>query len=133
MAGEGLIDVMRAAAAAEVARTAPMELLYGRVLSAAPMRIAVEGDERMVLDEAFLVLSALCKDGWTHAPKHVHGVPAHETDGGDGVARGETETAHDPVKLWRGLESGDRVRMLRANGGQVYYVLDREDGVLSDS
>lgn len=31
-----------------------------------------------------------------------------------------------PMQLWRGLQVGDRVIMLRAKAGNLYYVLQRE-------
>lgn len=31
----------------------------------------------------------------------------------------------ETVTLWRGLQTGDTVRLLRISGGQKYYVLDR--------
>jgi hypothetical protein len=31
---------------------------------------------------------------------------------------------------WRGLKVGDVVRILRLNNGQLFYVLERKDGIL---
>ena len=31
--------------------------------------------------------------------------------------------------LWRGLIVGDKVRLLRVNQGQMFYVLEREEGI----
>ena len=31
--------------------------------------------------------------------------------------------------LWRGLIVGDKVRVLRVNQGQMFYVLEREEGI----
>lgn len=32
--------------------------------------------------------------------------------------------------IWRGLIVGDKVRLLRLNNGQMYYIIEREEGVI---
>jgi hypothetical protein len=32
--------------------------------------------------------------------------------------------------LWRGLQVGDKVRIIRYNKGQSFYVMEREDGII---
>lgn len=32
--------------------------------------------------------------------------------------------------IWRGLIVGDKVRLLRVNNGQMYYIIEREEGVV---
>ena len=32
------------------------------------------------------------------------------------------------IILWRGLCVGDKVRLLRVNNGQMYYIIEREGG-----
>lgn len=34
------------------------------------------------------------------------------------------------VSWWEGLKAGDRVRMLRVNQGQLFYVMEKEGGLL---
>lgn len=58
--------------------------------------------ENRELTQSFLIVGALCK-----------------------------ETTNYGIKLWRGLEIGDKVLMLKVGRGQKYYVLQREEGVSS--
>lgn len=32
--------------------------------------------------------------------------------------------------IWRGLKKGDKVLLLRSSGGQFYYVMQRQEGIL---
>ena len=34
------------------------------------------------------------------------------------------------TRLWRGLIIGDKVRLLRVNNGQMFYIIEREGGVV---
>lgn len=58
--------------------------------------------EKRELTESFLIVGALCK-----------------------------ETTNYGIKLWRGLRVGDRVLMLKVGRGQRYYIIQREEGVIS--
>jgi hypothetical protein len=115
MAGEKLVALMQQAARGEQARSSPTDFVFGTVVSISPLIIQPEG--RQSLDEDFLVLSPLVKPFVTTALKHNH------TCEGCGS---ETDDQLISVTLWRGLSPGDRVRMLMCNGGQKFYVLDRE-------
>lgn len=106
--------LMQQAAAGQMARSSPTDFVYGSVVSVTPLIIQPEG--KQPLDEDFLVLSPLVKPFTTTLLRHSHKC----TDGS------ETDIQLDPVLVWRGLEKGDRVRMLQCNGGQKFYVLDRE-------
>jgi hypothetical protein len=76
------------------------DLLFGVVTSVVPLKIKI--DSRFEVDEKFLILSALVK---------------------------ETTSALPDILLWRGLRVGDKVRVLRVNKGQMFYVLEREEGI----
>ena len=59
---------------------------------------------------------------------HTHTIPAAVTEsGGDhGHTASSSETdALTSVTVWRGLQVGDKVQMLKCAGGQTYYVLER--------
>ena len=62
--------------------------------------LKIKIDNRFEVDEKFLILSALVK-----------------------------ETVLPDIFLWRGLIVGDKVRVLRVNQGQMFYVLEREEGI----
>lgn len=117
MPGEKLLAVMQHAARGEQSRSTPTDFVYGNVTSVTPLVIQPEG--KQPLDADFLILSALCKPFVTTLLRHQH----RESDGDD------TDIRLDPVLVWRGLQVGDRVRMLQCCGGQKFYVLDREDSL----
>ena len=59
---------------------------------------------------------------------HTHSIPASVTgsDGAHGHTASSSETdALTSVTVWRGLQVGDKVQMLKCAGGQTYYVLER--------
>jgi hypothetical protein len=70
-------------------------LYFGTVISTSPLKIKVNDLE---LTSQFIELSALCT---------------------------ETFAANGTTLLWRGLQENDVVKMLRLNGGQLYYVIER--------
>jgi hypothetical protein len=41
-----------------------------------------------------------------------------------------TYSAMPDILLWRGLIVGDKVRLLRVNSGQMFYIIEREEGVV---
>lgn len=93
------------------------DLMFGVVTSVNPLKIKV--DNRYELTSDFLILSALCKQTTIEIPAH------HHT-----LAGSDTTDALTSITLWRGLQIGDKVRMLRVNKGQTFYVIEREEGVV---
>ncbi|MNJ00018.1 hypothetical protein D3C73_1592480 [compost metagenome] len=75
-----------------------MAFSYGTVTVAAPLQIQV--DQRFILSGAALVLP-------------------------ESVMESKLEWDGREIVLRRGLEKGDRVLMVRMQGGQSYVVLDR--------
>lgn len=57
--------------------------------------------DKIELTETFLILGALCK----------------------------VTTVSPDILLWRGLQVGDEVYMIRFSEGQKYYVLQRKEGI----
>lgn len=78
-----------------------VDIVTGEVTSVNPLRVKVE---RRELTESFLIVGALCK---------------------------EARLASPDIVLWRGLQVGDRVLMFKMGKGQKYYIMQREDGVIS--
>ena len=114
------------------------DLLFGVVTSISPLKIKV--DNRFEVDEKFLILSALVKETTIKIPdreneKHAHVIPEHTTSAaGEGphthtIPQMNTYSALPDILLWRGLIVGDKVRLLRVNQGQLFYVLEREEGI----
>lgn len=99
MAGNKLLKIMQEAGKMSAGETT--DLLFGVVTSVSPLKIKI--DNRFEVDEKFLILSALVKE--------------------------TTISALPDIILWRGLRVGDKVRVLRVNQGQMFYVLEREEGI----
>lgn len=98
--------------------------LWGVVISMSPLTIKF--DNNMIITSDFLVLSALCKETVIEIPFRYQGQVKHKHQG----VHGMTSSELPEIMLWRGLQNGDKVRALKINGGQQYYVLEREDGVV---
>lgn len=136
MAGNKLVKIMQEAGKAPSGETT--DLLFGVVTSVSPLKIKI--DNRFEVDEKFLILSALVKETVIKIPereenKHLHVIPQHITSAaGEGphthtIPQMNTLSALPDILLWRGLIVGDKVRVLRVNQGQMFYVLEREGGI----
>ena len=136
MAGSKLVKIMQEAGKPPTGEVT--DLLFGVVTSVSPLKIKI--DNRFEVDEKFLILSALVKETVINIPereenKHLHVIPEHTTSpAGDGphthtIPQMNTYSASPSILLWRDLIVGDKVRVLRVNQGQMFYVLEREEGV----
>ncbi|MCE3203370.1 DUF2577 domain-containing protein [Paenibacillus sonchi] len=93
-----MLDIIKKASLGAVGSTNPVAFSYGTVTVAAPLQIQV--DQRFILSGAALVLP-------------------------ESVMESKLEWEGREIVLRRGLEKGDRVLMVRMQGGQSYVVLDR--------
>lgn len=116
MPGEELVEMIQGVARQAMGEVSPMQVLYGTVTSASPLKIQVK--DGLEVGASFLVLSALVRPFVTDVFTHRHTVDGKQTD----------EQLQE-VEVWRGLRSGDKVRLLCSSDKQVYYVLDREEGL----
>lgn len=123
--------------ASQTSENEKMDMITGTVTSISPLKIKTD---KIELTETFLVLGALCKSTTIKIPKsdantHKHKVPQHTTEpAGDGphthtINEFYTEVALPDILLWRGLQVGDEVYMIRFSEGQKYYVLQRKEGI----
>lgn len=137
--------------------TPPVMFITGEVIAINPLRIKI--NEQFTLEEDSLLLSALVKETWIDIPITT-GTEAGEDNGTDGVFMhrhhivADTEEANDggqgasnhkhhidiytkfalpKIRLWRGLKIGDVVRLLKVQGGQYYYVLEREEMITNET
>lgn len=94
-------------------------LLTGDVLSVSPLKIKV--DNRIEVTEEFIFLSFLCKR-FVIDKEHKHYVPPH-TEKPEPWDKTMQET--EEIELWRAIKAGDKVKMIRLHGGQMYYVIER--------
>lgn len=136
MAGNKLVKIMQDASKTPNGETT--DLLFGVVTSVAPLKIKI--DSRFEVDEKFLILSALVKETVIKIPKrddntHLHVIPQHSTQSAGEhphthvIPEMNTKSALPDILLWRGLIVGDKVRVLRVNQGQMFYVIEREEGI----
>ena len=137
MIGNKLVKIMQEAGKVPSGETT--DLLFGVVTSVSPLKIKI--DNRFEVDERFLILSALVKETIIKIPRreeneHTHVIPQHTTSlGGQQdphthtIPQMDTRSALPDILLWRGLRVGDKVRVLRVNQGQMFYVLEREEGI----
>ena len=114
----GLVDVMKRASMDAVATSQPCDLRFGTVASASPLSVRVSA--QMVLPASLLVV-----------PQHLtdYTVDA-EVEWETERDRGNQPHTHEIVgtqklKIKNGLKEGDKVALLRKQGGQTYYILDR--------
>lgn len=78
------------------------DVVFGTVVNASPLQVQISNT--MTLTSAFLT---------TGQAVSTYSVPM--------VIDGERKT----VKIENGLKSGDRVAMIRGDGGQTFYIFDR--------
>ncbi|MBP2116266.1 DUF2577 domain-containing protein [Paenibacillus silagei] len=93
-----MLDIIKQASLGAVSNTNPVALSYGTVVLAQPLQIQVE--QRLLLTGAALVVV-------------------------ESVMESKAVIEGREILLRRGLEAGDRVLLVRMQGGQSYIVLDR--------
>ncbi|MDT7015136.1 DUF2577 domain-containing protein [Levilactobacillus namurensis] len=102
MAGEQLLDMMEARGGSDSDYS---DIVFGTVVSEKPLKIQISN--QMVLTDAFLNLSKAVTD--------------HKVKVKDG---NDTKT----VTVLGALKKGDGVTMIRQDGGQQFYVLEKIGG-----
>lgn len=105
----------------------PSGVFFGTVLSSSPLKISVE--QKMTLTDKQLVLSSLVQD-FTVSMTVDH--KTEDKAGGSGDASFASHN-HDykgtkSFRVHLGLSAGEKVILLRVQGGQKYIVLDRVRG-----
>lgn len=112
-----LIEIIKKAAVDAVQASRPVNVVYGVVTSADPLKIQI--DQKITLDEPFLVLTRNVTDYQVEVSMdhmtEVSGVDPHQ----HAITGKKTVTMHNALKL------GDKVVMMMSQGGQSYVVLDK--------
>ena len=128
-----LVRLVKQAAVDAVGADNPMAICYGNVTSAAPLKIQV--DQKKILGEAQLILTDNVRDfnvvlstiegeGRSQGPHYTE----NESGGAGDAAFASHRHRYQGRKKWRvhnGLKVGEKVILLRCDGGQKYMVLDR--------
>lgn len=100
-----------------------VDIVIGEVTSVDPLRVKIENRE---LSQSFLIVGALCQE--TAINDLAFTIPSHVHQAGNTTTEASKSTP-TRVLLWRGLQVGDRVFMLKVGRGQKYYIIQREEGV----
>ncbi len=137
-----LIKTFKRAALDAVNASKPAEIRFGKVTSVAPLKVLVE--QKLTLGENQLILTKAVTDHWVDIEvshytvndafmdgKHKHEIYDTFTGGGD-CDTGNLDTTHKhaykgrkKIMIYNGLLVGEKVLLLRLQGGQRYVILDR--------
>lgn len=119
----GLIDIMKRAALDANESNKPADLRFGKVVSTNPLKVEITN--QFVLPESILIVPEQLTDhevevtvtsdyGWktentTCSTSHKHDIKINK----------------QKLKIHGALKVGDKVAVMRKQGGQFYYILDR--------
>ena len=139
-----LVETLKKAAMEAVQTKRPVNVYFGRVVSASPLRINVE--QKMDLGEKQLILSRNVTDFKTMATvdwptesglnTHTHRVKGADSAGDDiDLTSDAMDLAHTHkiagkkvITIHNGLVVGDEVILIRQQEGQKFVVIDRIGG-----
>lgn len=123
---EVLLKLIKQAAVEAIRQTKPCNLMFGTVKNVNPLLISVDGDIKMELEQAFLILSRNVTD------YEVKMTVEHKTElqgGGSGDAAFESHLHEYKGKkkflVHQALKTGERVILAQLAGESRYIVLDR--------
>ena len=130
----GLLETVKKAAIDAVGADKPVAVLFGEVITSNPLKIDVE--QKMTLEKAQLILSRnvtehtieMTVDHYTeYETQHTHGVIDTYTGGGTSqpTTHRHAYTGRKKFVVHNGLVKGDKVILMRVQGGQQFVVLDR--------
>ena len=116
-----------------------MELMQGTVIQTGPLKIQLEGDDKLIINERITVVPWHLTDYTTRATyKKADGILDSRTKndgshddpiGGPHVHYGEDfNLSKGIIIVHNALRKGDKLHILSLNAGKLYYVLDRVAG-----
>lgn len=114
------VEVVKRAAVEAVEAGKPVNILFGTVLSASPLKIQV--DQKSIYTSKMLILTRNVTDF------EVDMTVNHSTEdkgGGSGAAAYE---AHKHAKVHNALKAGEKVLLIRVQQGKKFVVIDRVKG-----
>lgn len=113
-----LLSTVKKAAMDAMAAGNPAAVMFGEVINTDPLEVNV--DQRFTLPADFLIIP----ESLTHFEidlRHYHDY----TDDSGGTKQTKPALPEKPVVIRRGLEKGDKLLLLRVQGGQQFVILDR--------
>lgn len=111
-----LLEVIKTAGMDAVGASNPVSVLFGEVLSSDPLSVKV--DQRFTLTADFLLVPASLVRLEIDL-KHRHSY----TD--DGSSRSTSAALEEKIVINPGLKTGDKILLLRVQGGQRFVIIDR--------
>lgn len=118
------LQVLKRAAVEAVEAGKPAAFCYGTVTGVEPLQIMA--DQKLPLEEMQLELTSAVRDIWLDVEISTH---TENKSGGGGYAEFAAHKhaikGRKKLRVYNGLQIGERVLMLRFQGGQKYLVLDR--------
>lgn len=94
----GMIEIMKKAGIEAVGASNPVNVLFGEVMNVNPLEVRI--DQRFILTKEFLILT-------------------------ERVKRKEISIGSNAYVINEGLKQGDKLLLLRVQGGQQYVILDK--------
>lgn len=114
-----LIEVIKKVALNAVEASKPTNALFGVVVSDSPLKISI--DQKMTLDSDSLVLTNAVKE---HTLEMTVDHATENTNTGNG-SHNHTYKGRKQFTVHNGLVVGEKVILLRMQGGQKYIVWDK--------
>jgi len=119
-----LIKLIKRIAVEAVEASKPTNIVFGQVTSASPLKITIE--QKITLSSQQLILTRNVTD------HEIEMTLDHETDyksGGSGdssfASHNHAVTGKKTMTIHNALKKGEKVALLRTQGGQQYVVIDR--------
>ncbi|MBD8046747.1 DUF2577 domain-containing protein [Clostridium faecium] len=107
----GMLDTIKKASIGAFDASNPVNILFGEVLSVDNFKIKV--DQKLILSKEFFIIpESLIRYEIDLSHNHNY-------------TNGSTSSALNKVIIREGLKQGDKVLLLRMQGGQQYIVLDK--------
>ena len=102
------------------------ELMQGTVISAAPLKIQMVNDEKLIINERVTIVPWQLTDYNTEVTVNWS---TENASGGSGYAAYASHNhgivGRKKITVHNALKVGDKVHVLSLNHGKLYYVLDR--------
>ncbi|APC83697.1 DUF2577 domain-containing protein [Clostridium botulinum] len=111
----GMMDTIKKASMGAVGAGKPVEITFGEVINAEYLKIKV--DQKLILDRDFFIIpESLIR--YEIDLKHTHTYINNSIES-------NLNTSLDKLLIREGLKQGDKVLLLRIQGGQQYVILDK--------
>lgn len=107
----GMIDIIKKAGVDAVGANNPVNILFGEVLSLEEFKIRI--DQKLILPKEFFIIP--------------EGLTRYEVDleHNHNITEGISSNSLKKLVIREGLKQGDKVLLLRVQGGQQYVILDK--------